>query len=85
MMAIGNVLIVDDGGGDTAGSMAAFHVIKKRTFEILGIVVDDSGGILAKDDHLSLVGVAHTVALESVLIPTLLVAHLAVPSEFLQT
>lgn len=85
MMAIGDVLVVDDGGSDTAESVAAPHVLEKSSFEFFRITTNNSGGVLAEDLHLALVRLAHTVALESVLVPALFLAHLAIPSQFLQT
>ena len=41
-------------------------------------------GVLAEDLHLALVALAHAVALEPVLVPALLLAHLAVPPQLLQ-
>lgn len=85
VVAVGDVLVVDDGGGDPAGPVATLHVLEKRIFKFFGVTVDDSGRILAEDLHLSLVGLAHTMAFESILVAALLLAHLAVPSQFLQT
>lgn len=53
--------------------------------ELGGKVVDDSTGIVGEEQQLALMGLAHGVALEAVLIPALLGAHLAVPAEFLQS
>ena len=39
---------------------------------------------LAEDDHLALVALAGQVALEAVLVPALLLTHLAVPAQLLQ-
>lgn len=85
MVAVGDVLVVDDGGGDAAEAVAPLHVLEKLRLEFLGETVDDSGGVLAEDLHLALVGLAHAVALESVLVAALLLAHLAIPSQLLQT
>jgi hypothetical protein len=43
-----------------------------------------SVGCLAKHHHLSLMAVTGEVALEAILVPTLLLTHLTVPSQFLQ-
>lgn len=85
MVAVGDVLVVNDGGGDAAEPMAILHVLEKGALEFLGVTVDDSGWVLAEDLHLALVRLAHTMALESILVAALLLAHLAVPSQFLQT
>ena len=42
-------------------------------------------GVLAKHLHLALVGLAVLVAFEAILVATLLLAHLTVPSQLLQT
>ncbi|GER47140.1 glycolate oxidase iron-sulfur subunit [Striga asiatica] len=84
VVAIGDVLVVDDGGGDAAESVAALHVFEEGGLELLRVAVDDAGGVLAEDLHLALVGFAHAVALETVLVPALLLAHLAVPPELLE-
>lgn len=83
--AVGDVLVVDDGGGDAAEAVAPLHVLEEHALELLGVAADDPGRVLAEDLHLALVRLAHTMALESVLVATLLLAHLAVPSQLLQT
>lgn len=85
VMAIGDVFVVDNGGSDSAEAVAPPHVLEKCILEFLGITADNPGGVLAEDLHLALVGLAHAMALESVLVPALLLAHLAVPSQLLQT
>lgn len=85
VMAVVDVLVVHDGGGDTAEPVAPLHQIKKTPLELLGVTVDDAIGVLAEDLHLALVALAHAVALESVLVSALLLAHLAVPSELLES
>lgn len=85
MVSIVDVLVVDDGGCDAAEAMAALHVFEETGLELFRIAVDDPVGVLAEDLHLALVTLAHAVAFESVLVPTLLLAHLAVPSELLET
>ena len=85
VMAVVDVLVVHDGGGDTAEPVAPLHQIKKTLLELLGVTVDDAIGVLAEDLHLPLVALAHAVALESVLVSALLLAHLAVPSELLES
>lgn len=76
MMAVSDIFIIHYSGGYAAESVAPLHMFKKGGFELLGISIDDSGGVLAEDFHLALVGFAHTVALEPVLVPALLLAHL---------
>lgn len=85
VVAVRDVLVVDDGGSNAAEAVAPLHVLEERALELLGVATDDSGGVLAEDLHLALVRLAHTVALESVLITALLLAHLAIPSQLLQT
>lgn len=85
MVAKGDVLVINDGGGDTAEPMAIFHVLEKGAFEFFGVTVDDSSGVLPEHLHLALVRLAHTMALESILVAALLLAHLAIPPQFLQT
>ncbi|KAI8031458.1 hypothetical protein LOK49_LG01G01772 [Camellia lanceoleosa] len=85
MVAISNVFVIDHGGSNATEAVAAFDVVEELSLELLVVAVDDSVGVLAKDLHLALVALAHAVALEPVLVPTLLLAHLAVPPKFLQT
>lgn len=85
VIAVGDVLVVEDGGSNTAEPVAPFHVLEKGALKLLGVAADDSGRVLAEHLHLALVRLAHTMALESVLVAALLLAHLAVPSQFLQT
>ncbi len=53
--------------------------------ELRGEVGDVPAGVLAYDEHLSEVGFGLGVAFEAVLVATLLLADLAVPSETLQS
>lgn len=85
VVAVGDVLVVDDGGGDAAEAVAPLHVLEEHGLELLGVAADDPSRVLAEDLHLALVRLAHAVALESVLVAALLLAHLAVPSELLQS
>lgn len=85
MVAVGDVLVVEDGGSNTAEAVAPFHVLEEGALELIRVAADDSRGVLAEYLHLALVRLAHTMALESVLVAALLLAHLAVPSQFLQT
>uniref|UniRef100_A0A2P2PIS4 Uncharacterized protein MANES_07G115700 n=1 Tax=Rhizophora mucronata TaxID=61149 RepID=A0A2P2PIS4_RHIMU len=85
MMPVVDVLVVDDGGGDAGEAVAPAHEIKEGVLELLGVAVDDAVRVLAEDLHLALVALAHAVALEPVLVSALLLAHLAVPSQLLQT
>ena len=84
VVAIVDVLVVNDGGGDATEPVATLHVVQESAFEFFGVSFDDSGRVLAKNLHLTLVALAHAVALETVLVATLLLAHLAVPSELLE-
>lgn len=85
VVAVGDVLVVDDGGGDAAEAVATLHVVKEGGLELLGVAVDDAVRVLAEDLHLALVALAHAVALEAVLVAALFLAHLAVPAELLET
>lgn len=84
MMSVIDVLVIDDCGGDAAEAVAALHEIHELVLELLRVAINDSVGVLTENLHLALVALAHTVALESVLITTLFLAHLAVPSELLE-
>lgn len=85
MVAVVDVLVVDHGGGDTAEPVASLHQIEKTLLELLGVAIDDAIRVFAKDLHLPLVAFAHAVAFEAVLVSTLLLAHLAVPSKLLES
>ena len=78
------VLVVNDGGGDATEPVATLHVVQESAFEFFGVSSNDSGQVLAEDLHLMLMVLTHTVALETVLVATLLLAHLAIPSELLE-
>lgn len=84
VVAVVDVLVVDDGGGDAAEAVAPLHVLQEAGLELLRVALDDAVGVLAEDEHLALVALAHAVALEAVLVAALLLAHLAVPPELLQ-
>ena len=85
MMPVMNILIINHGRRDTRKPMAPFHHVKEFVFEFFRVAVNDSVRVLTEDLHLPLVALAHTVALESVLVSTLFLTHLTVPSEFLKT
>ena len=85
VMPIINILIVDNSGRHTAKPVAALHVFEETTLKLFRVPIDDSSRVLAKDLHLALVALAHAMALEPILISTLLLAHLTVPSELLET
>lgn len=59
--------------------------LQEVALELVGEVVDVLLRILADNHHLSDVRLALDVAFEPVLIATLLLAHLAIPPEALQT
>ncbi|KAF2318774.1 hypothetical protein GH714_010616 [Hevea brasiliensis] len=65
--------------------MAPPHEIEERVLELVGVTFDDAVRVLTEDLHLTLVALAHTVALEAILVAALLLTHLAVPSELLET
>ena len=73
-MAVSDVLIVDNSGGHTAEAVAALHVVEEGGLELLGVTLDNAVGVLAEDLHLALVALAHAVALEPVLVQSLLLA-----------
>lgn len=85
MVPVIDILVVDDGSGNTGEAVSAAHEIEKGFLEFLGEAIDNAIGALAEDLHLALVGLAHAVAFESVLVAALLLTHLAVPSQLLQT
>ncbi|KAK8514972.1 hypothetical protein V6N13_121917 [Hibiscus sabdariffa] len=55
------------------------------TFKLVGVPRYNPVRVLPEDLHLALVRFAHAVAFESVFISALLSAHLAVPSQLLET
>lgn len=85
MVAIGDVLVVHHSGSDAAEPVAAFHVIEEGGFELFRVAINDTIRVLTEHLHLALVALTHAVALEPVLVTTLFLAHLAVPTEFLET
>ena len=84
VVAIVDVLIVNDGSDDATELVATLHVVQESAFEFFEVSFDDLGRVLAEDLHLTLVALAYIVALETVLVAILLLAHLAVPSELLK-
>ena len=84
MVAIVDVLVVNDGSGDATEPVATLHVVQESAFEFFEVSFDDLGRVLAEDLHLTLVALAYIVALETVLVAILLLAYLAVPSELLK-
>ena len=60
------------------------EVLHESVLELLREPINYTIWVVAKNHHLPRVRVGHGVALETVLVPALLVAHLAVPSQFLQ-
>lgn len=85
MVAVGDILVVDDGGGNAGEAVGAAHEVEEGILKFFRVAVDNTSGVLAKYLHLALVGLAHAVAFEPVLVPALLLAHLAVPPQLLQT
>ena len=84
VVAIGDVLVVHDCGGDAGEAVGPAHMVEESTLEFFRVTADDAVGVLAKDLHLALVALAHAVALEAVLVAALLLAHLAVPPQLLE-
>ncbi|GFZ14979.1 DNA/RNA-binding protein Kin17, conserved region [Actinidia rufa] len=84
MVAVSDVLVVDNGGGHAAEAVTALHVVEEGGLKLLRVALDNAVRVLAEDLHLALVALAHAVALEPVLVPALLLAHLAVPPQLLQ-
>ena len=84
MMPIINILVVHNGGGDAREPVAPTHEVEEGLLELLGVALEDAPLVLAEDLHLTLVRLAHAVALEPVLVAALLLAHLAVPPELLE-
>jgi hypothetical protein len=84
-MTIGYVFVINDGGGDSAKSVATFHVFEKSSLEFLGVAANDTVRVLTKDLHLTLVALAHAVALETILVSALFLTHLTVPTKLLET
>lgn len=85
MMTVVDKLVVNDGGGDATEAVAPLHHVEEVLLELLRVAADDPIRTLTEDLHLALVRFAHTMALESVLVAALLLAHLAVPSKLLET
>ena len=79
-----DVLIVDLSGLDSLGSVTALEQTHESVLELLGVGAQELVGVVGEDEELALVGLARRVALESVLVSALLLAHLAVPTELLQ-
>jgi hypothetical protein len=85
MVTVIDVLVVHHCGSNSGEAVGAAHEVEESLFKLFGEAIDDTVGILAKDLHLALVGLAEAVTLEAVLIAALLLTHLAVPAELLQT
>lgn len=83
VVAICDVFVVYDGGGNAAESVAAFDVIEEGRLEFLGVTVHKSIRVLAENLHLALMTFRHAVAFESIFVPALFLAHLTVPSQLL--
>jgi len=84
VVPVGDVLVVDDGGGDAGVAVRAADQGEERLEELLGEALHDALGRHAEHLHLPLVRLRHAVALEPVLVAALLLAHLAVPPQLLQ-
>ena len=84
VVPVGDVLVVDDGGGDAGVAVRAADQGEERLEELLGEALHDALGGHAEHLHLPLVRLRHAVALEPVLVAALLLAHLAVPPQLLQ-
>lgn len=85
MMAIRDVLIPNNGSGNTGAAMRAFKMLHKLALELLGEAIDEALGIVAQHLHLALVPVREAVTLEAVLVAALFLAHLTIPLELLQS
>lgn len=85
VMPIMDILIVNDSSGHPREPVAPPHQIEEAVLELLGVAFDNSVRVLTENLHLTLVALAHTVALEAVFVTALFLAHLTVPSELLET
>lgn len=85
MMPVGDILIPNHRGSDTSGPVRPLQMLHKHLLELLRESVDEPLRIVPENLHLALVAFRHTVTFEAVLIPALLLAHLAVPLQLLQT
>lgn len=84
MVAIIDVFVVDNSGGDTGESVGAAHKVEEGFLKFLREAINNAVGVLAEDLHLALMRFAQTVALEAVLVAALLLTHLTVPAKLLQ-
>lgn len=66
------------------GCARHFEVLNERVVKLLRVAIDHTIWVLAKYLHLAAVAVGGQMAFEPVLIAALLLAHLAVPAQFLQ-
>jgi len=58
--------------------------VVESLLEVLGVAGEVGARVVAEQQQLPLVGLRGSVALEAVLVPALLLAHLAVPAQLLQ-
>ena len=85
MVLVTNVFLVALVGQDALRAVSVRQNLQEAALKLFGEVVDDVVGVLRKETHLTQVRLARRVALESVLVATLLLAHLAVPAKLLKT
>ncbi|KAH1045613.1 hypothetical protein J1N35_036397 [Gossypium stocksii] len=71
--------------GDPTEPVAPFHKVKEVPFKLFRVPRYNPVRVLPEDLHLTLVRFAHAMALESVFVSALLLAHLTVPSQLLET
>lgn len=84
MMPISDVLIVKHSGSNPAESMTSPDKFQESVLELFRVSIHKTLRVLAKDLHLPLMAFTHAMAFEAVFVSALLLAHLAIPSEFLQ-
>jgi len=85
VLLVGNVLLVDLVGAGSLRAEPPAQQLHVAVGELFAEAVQEFARIVRKEEQLALVGLAHRVALEAVFIAALLLAHLAVPAQLLQT
>jgi len=84
VLLVGDVLLVDLVGTGSLSAEPSAQQLHVAVGELLAEAVQELARGIRKEEQLALVGLAHGVALEAILVAALLLAHLAVPAQLLQ-
>jgi len=84
VLLVGDVLLVDLVGTGSLSAEPSAQQLHVAVGELFAEAVQKLAGGIGKEEQLALVGLAHGVALEAILVAALFLTHLAVPPQLLE-